>query len=582
VTDDATHVPREADDAGDSSEPDADEQRLFDLLDDYVGALHRLDATGSGELRARNPEHDALLRTLESLDKLAPIGTQRRFDDSDPVADADPNATTIYSTGTPDEAFRVEDDTAIDAGSLRPGEDVFDRFELLEELGRGGMGVVYRARQTDLGREVAIKMILSNRLASREDVRRFRVEARTAASITHPNVVGIHEVGEHRGQSFFTMDYVRGPSLANKVSRGPLDPHEAARLLAKLARAVHHLHENGIVHRDLKPSNVLVDEQGEPRLTDFGLAKLFEGTDDQTRTGTILGTASYMAPEQAAGRLDRVGPRTDVYGLGAILYELLTGRPPFREEHPLDTLVQVLEGEPERPTRLNPLVPADLETICRQCLEKEPDQRYASAAALADDLEHFLREEPIEAGSEPIWRRARRWARRQPALVSRLVCIVLAAGIVQGRYFLQGGDLGYLGLVMSIFAAWAVASSAFQWLADRPGWRTVAQYGWISSDVLLETIALFIMHGTVGPIVMGYPLVVAAAGLFYRIGLVAYAAGLSIAAYTLFVFTRHDYGEHPHYAGIFCVLLAVQGFIVAYQVHRVRILSRYYGERVIS
>ena len=275
----------------------------------------------------------------------------------------------------------------------------FGRYELLEEVARGGMGVVYKARQHGLNRVVALKMILPGRLASAEDVQRFRTEAEATARLQHPNIVAVHEVGEVDGQHFYSMDFIDGPSLSKRLAQGPLPGRQAARYLLTVARAVHHAHRHGILHRDLKPSNILLDAQDEPHITDFGLAKKIGGDSSQTRTGAIMGTPSYMAPEQAAGRIKELGPACDVYGLGAMLYELITGRPPFRSDTPVDTIRHVLERDPAPPRLLNPKVDHDLETICLKCLEKDPRNRYASAEALAQDLDRYLHGESISARS---------------------------------------------------------------------------------------------------------------------------------------------------------------------------------------
>jgi serine/threonine protein kinase len=280
-----------------------------------------------------------------------------------------------------------------------PFKQDFGDYELIAEIARGGMGVVYRARQKGLERIVALKMILPGRLANAEDLQRFRIEAEATARLQHPNIVAVHEVGEVEGQHFYSMDFIDGPSLAKRLADGPISGRQAARYLMTIARAMHHAHSHGILHRDLKPSNVLLDAQDEPHITDFGLAKKIGGDSGQTRTGAVMGTPSYMAPEQAAGKIREIGPACDVYGLGAILYELLTGRPPFHSDTPLDTLRHVLERDPAPPRLLNAKVDRDLETICLKCLEKDPRQRYVSAEALAKDLECYINGDSISARS---------------------------------------------------------------------------------------------------------------------------------------------------------------------------------------
>jgi serine/threonine-protein kinase len=280
----------------------------------------------------------------------------------------------------------------------------FGDYELLAELGRGGMGIVYKAREKSLDRTIALKMVLRGELASPEALARFQTEARAGAALNHENIVPVYTVSEHGGQPFYTMQFVEGTTLTQKLASGPLPDRVAARYLLAVAEAVEHAHRHGILHRDLKPSNVLIDAQDRPHVADFGLAKRIgepgaSATGGITSTGAILGTPSYLAPEQAAGSRGIISPASDVYSLGAILYEMLTGRPPFQAATALDTLLLVLEQEPVPPRALNPKVDRDLEMICLKCLQKPPELRYSTAAALAADLRAYLEGEPVSVRS---------------------------------------------------------------------------------------------------------------------------------------------------------------------------------------
>jgi WD40 repeat protein/tRNA A-37 threonylcarbamoyl transferase component Bud32 len=315
-------------------------------------------------------------------------------------------------------------------------------YEVLDEIARGGMGIVFKARQQKLGRIVALKMILAGRLADQGDVERFQREARAAARLKHPHIVPVHETGEYEGRHYFTMDFVDGPSLAHVIREASLPPRRAAEVLRVVADAVHCAHQQGTIHRDLKPANVLLNEDGQPHITDFGLAKVLENIDDDSRseltaTGQILGTPSYMAPEQAAGKPALVGPASDVYSLGAILYACLTGRAPFVAESPVDTLLQVMKREPVSPRELNPAVPKDLETICLKCLNKEPHKRYGTAQELADDLARYLEGRPVLARPVGAFSRTVRWCRRnkEVAALLGLLFLSLAAGATASTKF---------------------------------------------------------------------------------------------------------------------------------------------------
>jgi WD40 repeat protein/tRNA A-37 threonylcarbamoyl transferase component Bud32 len=319
---------------------------------------------------------------------------------------------------------------AVDGAPGRPGEVHIQGYEMQGVLGRGGMGVVYQARHVKLNRRVALKMILAGSHAGEQELARFQTEAQAIARLQHPNIVQVHEVGEHEGKPFFSLEFCGGGSLAQKLAGTPLPAREAAALVETLARAMQAAHEHNVIHRDLKPANVLLTEDGVPKITDFGLAKKLDEA-GQTQTGAIVGTPSYMPPEQAEGQASGTGPLADVYALGAILYECLTGRPPFKAATSLETVLQVVSTEPVPPMQLQPKTPRDLETICLKCLAKEPHRRYPTALALAEDLRRFQAGEPIRARPVGTFEKAVKWARRRPAIAGLAAAVVLVtlAGI---------------------------------------------------------------------------------------------------------------------------------------------------------
>lgn len=318
-----------------------------------------------------------------------------------------------------------------------PGATVIGGHEILGELGRGGMGVVFKAKHLKLRRTVALKMIRSGVHGNQHELKRFQAEARAVALLHHPNIIQIFEIGEWEGQPYISLEYAEGGSLASRLDGKPVRPKQAANMVQTIAGAVHYAHQQGIVHRDLKPANVLQAKDGTLKLTDFGLAKSLKEDSQQTGAGNILGTPSYMAPEQAEGRNQDIGPASDIYALGAILYELLTGRPPFVGESVLDTLQMVQAAEPVPPRRLQPTIPADLETICLKCLQKEPARRYATAADLEEDLRRFVAGEPIRARPVTAVERLIKWCRRRPAIAALVALLILTV---------TGGFFGMMGL----------------------------------------------------------------------------------------------------------------------------------------
>jgi tRNA A-37 threonylcarbamoyl transferase component Bud32 len=387
----------------------------------------------------------------------------------------------------PAEAATLPPEPALE---LTEGETVrgrsFGDYELLAEIARGGMGVVYKARQISLNRIVALKMILAGQLASAAEVQRFHTEAEAIASLDHPHIVPVYEVGEQQGRHYFSMKLIEGGSLREHLPHLVHDPRAAVGLLAEVARGVHHAHQRGLLHRDLKPANILLDKEGNPYVTDFGLARRVEGGSGLTQSGVIVGTPSYMAPEQADGKKG-VTTAVDVYALGAILYELLTGRPPFRAETPLETVLQVLEQEPEPPRAVNANVDRDLELICLKCLAKDPQQRYASADALAEDLGHWRMGEPVSVRPPGLATVLRLWLRQSFGAAGWTVPVGLGSGLV----------LSAAVWLLMISPQLHVFTKAYQTLTGvAPPWFTASRQtpAWLNGSIsLLVFLTLAVM-----------------------------------------------------------------------------------------
>jgi tRNA A-37 threonylcarbamoyl transferase component Bud32 len=446
------------------------EERLNEVLAAYLRASEAGQAPGLQELLAHHPdladEIEIFLANRAQIERLA-----HSLHGARPAASSGSSETLT---------FAEEQDSG--ASLLGKRLRYFGDYELMQEIARGGMGVVYKARQVSLNRVVALKMILTGQLASATDVQRFHTEAEAAANLDHPNIVPIFEVGEYEGQCYFSMKLIEGGNLAQAMAGGrgagvgKDGQRKAAALVATVARAVHHAHQRGILHRDLKPANILIDTHGQPHITDFGLAKRLEGDSSVTASGGIVGTPTYMSPEQASGKKGAVTTLADVYSLGAILYELLTGQPPFRGETPLDTLRQVQERQPEPPGKLNPHLERGLEQICLKCLAKVPGERYETAALLADDLNHWLAGEPLSVRPPSLAFQVWLWLRKN----IRAAIWMVALGVVWGVMGTLGSMLpGVATLFRGVGKTYAQFPSLPKpWVAtldlQMPGWLLLA------------------------------------------------------------------------------------------------------------
>ncbi len=393
---------------------DPPQELLNDVLAAYLEAVARGEIVDRHTLLAKHLQlSEELARFFEAHDHAARLAENWRASDG---GDLEIRAVSSKkrATDADDPTSVWESPAGLEAaqGADQAGHELrlrkFGDYENLEEIARGAMGVVYKARQISLNRTVAVKMILSGDLANESDIQRFRIEAEAAAHLQHPNIIGIHDVGQHDGHHFFSMEYVAGENLSQIIRKGSVPPKQAARYVRQIADAIGHAHRKGVTHRDIKPSNVLIDDKDQARVTDFGLAKRVECDQQLTASHQIVGTVPYMAPEQVMGSRDRVGPASDIYSIGVLFYELLTRQQPFRGRTALDTLEQIREHDPKLPRQINPQIPRELEMICLKCLEKNPEKRYGSAQELADDLQRFLDGDSISLSG--------------PSLLDRLLC----------------------------------------------------------------------------------------------------------------------------------------------------------------
>jgi len=443
----------------------------------------------------------------------------------------------------------------------------FGDYELRGELGRGGMGVVFRAYQHELDRTVALKMLTGGPFVTLEQRRRFAQEARLASRIRHPGIVAIHEVGEYGGQPYFTMDFVEGSDLASVLRNGPMSVDRAVEFLVQIVKAVKHLHQNGVIHRDLKPSNILLDGDGKPYVVDFGLARAIDGFHDATVTGTILGTPSYMSPEQAAGRVREISSRSDLYSLGAILYEMLCGRPPFVADSPFDTVLQVLEREPVSLRHWNPQIPTAVEQICLRCLEKSPDRRYASAGELAEELERWMRgEHSRDAVSYPM-ERVSRMVRRHPSAAYRLLGLLSVAFTVFVRCLIVPAYWSYYTPILMELGIWTTLTLAWEWLSHQAHGPRWTSYAFLLTDVICLTAILHVLRRADVSHVAAYVLIVLLAGLSLNRRLIAVASSGCVLGYLFLVIGADDITSW-HVPVIMVILLICCHVMTDYQVRR--------------
>lgn len=510
------------------------------------------------------------------------LGTDRTVvlaDGTKRVAGEHPESESKHLEGSPDSDLTLALEhlnLGLPIGSQLPRR--FGAYELLEEIAQGGMGVVFKARQISLGRIVAVKMILAGQFAGQEEIKRFQIEAEAAGKLDHPGIVPVFDVGCHDGQHYFSMAYVEGQSLSAKIKAGPLSPREAAVMTSKLSVAIQAAHDSGVVHRDLKPGNVLLDQQNEPRITDFGLAKRVEGDSELTTTGMVLGTPSFMPPEQAAGK--EIDAAADIYSLGAMLYAMVTGRAPFEGGSQLDTLINVLQNEPVRPREIDKSIPRDLEVICLKCLEKKKQNRYASGTELSADLHRFLAGEPIRAKND-VRRLLSRWMIREPVLAAHLIAtlVMIAILVVNLLIFGERGGLEYnqrmLGVNIGILGGWAFVVFLFQKIQNRFQTKSLVPFAWAGINPIFLTVTLAFNDEPRELLVSLYFLLIVTCCFFRRVELVAITTVFSLIGYIALVYFCFEESQKaaPSYLVVHGATIMVVGVLLGLLTHRMKRLG---------